>query len=206
MKNINLSNEQHSELVNALEYAVEQRHYEATCTSDKEDFESIHSCAKSWERLLEVVRNSQEVPEVDPKKPLNLHLMTIPQLAEYIASKLNYSRIWKSEFPACDFAIVDVQQKQYNQEALECIHSGASGWYGIQSANVGFDSTSLFAVADIFGGGCDQVCRLYDGIGVIEAEILLQDAIRNALECCETVTDKTLLIVELLDKEAPDNA
>lgn len=142
------------------------------------------------------------------EQPLALHLMTVAQLAEYIASKLNYSQIWKSKFPDCDFGIADiVEMKPYSQEELECIHRcGVSGWFGIHSANFGCDSTTLFAVADLYGGGCDQVCRLYDGISVIEAEILLQEAIRNALECCETVQEDTILIVELLDKEATDNA
>lgn len=45
------------------------------------------------------------VPKVE--KSHNLHLMTIPQLAEYIASQLNYSYIWKSKFPDCDFGIAD---------------------------------------------------------------------------------------------------
>lgn len=145
--------------------------------------------------------------ETEAGHTLELYLMTIPQLAEFIASKLNYAQIWTSDFPNCDFAIVEVQpHKQYSQEALECIHSGAAGWYGIRAVNFGFDSSTLFAVADIYGGGCDQVCRLYDGIGVIEAEILLQEAIRKALDGCETVLEDTILIVEFRDKEAKKNA
>lgn len=128
-----------------------------------------------------------------------LHLMTISQLAEFLAGQLVYSQVWESKFPACDFTVADVQEmKQYSQEELETMHFNTEGWCGIKAVNFGFDSTNLYAVTDYYGGGCDQVCRLYDGINVIEAEILLCEAIRNTLRAAEaTVTDDTFLLVEI---------
>lgn len=132
-----------------------------------------------------------------------LQLMTVSQLAEFIASQLDYGKIWKSKFPNCDFTIVDVNENcQYSNEGLLELHRNASGWFGIHSVNFGLDSTTLFAVADIYGGGCDQVCRLYDGIGVNEAEILLREAIRGAIEGYgETATNEMFLLVEFKDEQ-----
>lgn len=135
--------------------------------------------------------------------PAFLHLMTIPQLAEYIASQLNYSKIWKSKFPNCDFAIVDVEEfRQFTAEDLIEIHSNASCWCGIRAVNdFGLDSSTLLAVADVYGGGCEQVCHLYDGIGVIEAEVLLQEAIKDTLTAYgELIVNETLLIAEFKDE------
>lgn len=134
------------------------------------------------------------------RKPLGeLHLMTISQLAEFIAGQLDYSKIWESKFPACDFTVTDMQEmKQCNQEELEAMHLNAEGWCGIKPVNFGFNSTNLYAVTDYYGGGCDQVCRLYDGIYVIETEVLLCEAIRYTLCAAEAaVTDETILLVEI---------
>lgn len=134
------------------------------------------------------------------QQPLGeLHLMTIPQLAEFLAGELVYSQVWVSKFPACDFTVTDAQEmKQYSQKDLETMHLNAEGWCGIKPVNFGFDSTTLYAVTDYYGGGCDQVCRLYDGIHTIEAEIVLCEAIRNTLRAAnETVTDNTILLVEI---------
>ena len=61
----------------------------------------------------------QDWKKVTDKKPMNLHLMTIAQFAEYIASQLDYSKIWKSQFPKCDFAIADVTEyRQYSLNEL----------------------------------------------------------------------------------------
>lgn len=137
---------------------------------------------------------------------MNLHLMTVAQFAEYLASQLNYSKIWESRFPKCDFAVADVtEHRQYSYEELVDIHTNEHGaWFGIRAVDFGLDSTTLFAVADMFGGGCDTVCRLYDGIGVIEAEILLQEAIQNAMKgdaVPDHPTNKTFLIVEIREEQ-----
>lgn len=133
------------------------------------------------------------------KKLGELHLMTISQLAEFIAGEPIYSQVWKSKFPSCDFVITDAQElQQYSQKDLEEMHLNACGWCGIKVANFGFDSTNLYAVTDYYGGGCDQVCRLYDGIGVIEAEALLCEAFRGTLRAAEAlVTDDSILLVEI---------
>lgn len=128
-----------------------------------------------------------------------LHLMTISQLAEFIAGQLDYFKIWESKFPACDFTVTDAQEiAQYGQKDLEAMHLNANGWCGIKSVNFGFDSTNLYAVTDYYGGGCDQVCRLYDGIYPIKAEVLLCAAIQYTLRATEgAVTDGTILLVEI---------
>lgn len=134
------------------------------------------------------------------RQPLGeLHLMTISQLAEFIAGQLDYSKIWESKFPACDFTVTDAQEMtQYSQKDLEAMHHNANGWCGIKPVNFGFNSTNLYAVTDYYGGGCDQVCRLYDGIYVIETEVLLCEAIRYTLCAAEeAVTDETILLVEI---------
>lgn len=139
---------------------------------------------------------------------MKYQLMTIAQLAECIASQLDYSKIWESKFPDCDFVTVDVEMRQYSNEELEDMHRDACGWFGIKKLPNIFDSTTLFAFADHWGGGCDKLGRLYDGIGVLEAEIVLQDVIRGALEDTETVMDETILLVEFLnteDQDAPDS-
>lgn len=134
-------------------------------------------------------------------------LLTISQLAEFIASELNYTQIWKSNFPDCDFCVADVvEMKQYSFKELEEMSRDASGWCGIKKVANLFDSTTLYAFADHYGGGCDSIARLYDGIGVLEAEIVLQDVIRSTLEATEAVTDDTFLLVEFPDAHAQDTA
>ena len=39
------------EAVSAVEYAAEQRRYEASCSNDEDDSDSISECAESWEGL-----------------------------------------------------------------------------------------------------------------------------------------------------------
>ena len=138
----------------------------------------------------------------------NLRIMTIDQLAEHLASQLNYDQIWRSSFPSCDFSMldIDVEQREYSIEELNEIHANASGWYGIRAADFKMDSTTLFVVADLFGGGCDQVKRLYDGIGRIEAEILLREAIKDVLKSCgnDIVLNDTSLIVEFVNEDKED--
>ena len=58
MKTIILPNEQYTELVNALHYAAEQRHYEADCTENAEDRKAIQSSADTWTLLLKNVQDN----------------------------------------------------------------------------------------------------------------------------------------------------
>ena len=54
--NIKLNENQYRELTSALEYAVEQRYYEADVTTDQEDATAIRGGANTWEGLLDTVR------------------------------------------------------------------------------------------------------------------------------------------------------
>ena len=133
-------------------------------------------------------------------------VMTLTQLVKHIASQLDYEHIWKSNFPNCDFGITTAKVKRYSEKQLEELCAGVSGWYGIRSFHPAMDSTTLFAIADVFGGGCDNVCRLYDGIDQIEAETAILDAITKTMMHNETLRVNMTLFVEFVGDEADKEA
>ena len=57
MKTIILTDEQHAVLQAALNYATEQRFYEASQTTDGLDRVEIEACAHEWAKLQDLLRN-----------------------------------------------------------------------------------------------------------------------------------------------------
>lgn len=43
-------------VLDALNYAIEDRQYQASCTQDPEDKATIEACANEWEKLKEFIK------------------------------------------------------------------------------------------------------------------------------------------------------
>lgn len=127
-----------------------------------------------------------------------LKVLTVRQLAEHLASRINLEDVLKTELPACDYGIIDTDgETVFDQEELEFLHSGVCGWYGIKKIDAGFNSTNLVLVADYYGGGCAYLADIFSGIGILEAAYDIGQAILNSLRVQEAAYNDTLLLVEL---------
>lgn len=128
-------------------------------------------------------------------------VMTRLELAEKLASWLESN--WKSvSFPRVDFAILDGEGDSFTEEECKAIKWGVNGWYGIKKApDLGFVSTDLILVADYYGGGCLNVCQLYDGIDKDRLVKELETVIGNTLNVQEVCPPETKLFVEFIEGE-----
>lgn len=132
----------------------------------------------------------------------HLSVMTVNQFAQHLACGLNYKHIWKNEFPAYDFCIIDAEQKEhYTEEELENFYLESEGWHGIKTFDPGFGGNSLFVASDYWGGGNCSMVELYDGIEVNETFELLSRAIVQTLETNDVANSDTLLLIERKTKE-----
>jgi len=126
-----------------------------------------------------------------------LKVLTVRQLAEHIASQINLEDVMKTEFPACDFGLIDTDgETVFDQEELEFLHSGVCGWYGIKNVDTGFDSYVLVLIADYYGGSCAELTQIYDGISLKDAENEICRIILNSLKHQEEADETTLMVVE----------
>ena len=126
-----------------------------------------------------------------------LKILTVRQLAEHIASQINLEDVMKTEFPACDFGLIDTDgETVFDQEELEFLHSGVCGWYGIKNVDTGFDSYVLVLIADYYGGSCAELTQIYDGISLKDAENEICRIILNSLKHQEEADETTLMVVE----------
>ena len=126
-----------------------------------------------------------------------LKVLTVRQLAEHIASQIDLEDVMKTEFPACDFGLIDTDgETVFDQEELEFLHSGVCGWYGIKNVDTGFDSYVLVLIADYYGGSCAELTQIYDGISLKDAENEICRIILNSLKHQEEADETTLMVVE----------
>lgn len=128
---------------------------------------------------------------------VEMKILTVVALAEHIASQLDLEHILAKRFPACNFGIIDVDGKtDFNQEELEFLQTGVSGWYGIKAVLTGFDSFDLVLIADYYGGSCAELAQLYDGISKEDAVKEICRIIVGCLEVQECADRDTTLFVE----------
>lgn len=129
-----------------------------------------------------------------------LKVLTIKQLAEHIAGKINLEDVLKTEFPTCDYGIIDTDgETEFDQEELEFLHTGVCGWYGIKKVDIGFDSYDLVLIADYYGGSCARLTQLFDGIDRKNAEKDILQIILDSMKVQEEVTEDTMLMVEFYE-------
>ena len=60
-------------------------------------------------------------------------------------------------FLECDFALVEKEDFDLENDDLDTIFINSTGWYGIKKLNTGFDSDlydNVDLFADYYGGGC----------------------------------------------------
>lgn len=152
------------------------------------------------EELLKRNVTFSKKPEENTTKKM---VLTIRQLAEYIADQLDLQFILRKPFPDCDFGLVDTDGiTEFDEEELDFLKSGVCGWYGAKKVNTGFDSEYCCIVTDYYGGGCGVFTQLYDSIDTIDAVGDMARAIRHTLSFQEPmVSNDTSLFVEFLEKE-----
>lgn len=128
-----------------------------------------------------------------------LYVTTVDKLAELISQYLDYDTIWQSNIPTIDFCTVDVERKPFYSDAeIQQLRQRAEGWYGIAKVEFPFNSSTLFLMADYYGGGAEELIRLYDGIDKDEAANKIMDHILDCLQTNEGngfIAD-TLILVE----------
>lgn len=129
----------------------------------------------------------------------NLMVATIEELSDYIVGQINTECVLQKPFPACDFSIVDVDERPVSSEKLEELCDSACGWYGIKSIHTGFDDDNLTALSDYYGGGCASFFQFYDGISENEAKKAVAQAILRSLSVQETINRNMTLIVHILE-------
>ena len=128
---------------------------------------------------------------------VDLKVLTVRQLAEYLASKIDLECVMKTQFPDCDFGIIDTDgETEFDQEEMEFLHSGVCGWYGIKNVDTGFDSYVLVLIADYYGGSCAELTQIYDGISKEDAENEICRIILNCLKHQEVADESTMLVIE----------
>lgn len=132
-----------------------------------------------------------------------LYVTTVEELAELISQYLDYGTIWQSNIPTIDFCTVDVERKPlYSDAEIQQLRQRAEVWYGIAKVQSPFDSSTLFLMADYYGGGADELIRLYDGIGKDEA---VNEILDHILDCLQTNEgngriEDTLILVESTER------
>ena len=120
-------------------------------------------------------------------------LCTVEKLGELIANEIeNDVFAAGKQFIDCDFAIVDGSEG----EDPSMIAKEANAWYGIKAVDAGFDSDRIMLVADYYGGGGASMCTV--GESDIDVAEVISDTILEPLQCAESATKETVLVVEFL--------
>ena len=124
-------------------------------------------------------------------------LMTVKELADYLAEKINLERIEKTKLPSCDFALLDMFSDEPITEPPEYYYHTARSWYGFKQIDAGFDSNNILIVSDYYGGGCFSSIEIFDGGGNwgYDIKLMLLETL-NTREFCK---ENDLLIVEFID-------
>lgn len=110
-------------------------------------------------------------------------------------------KIFADRFIDCDFAVVEKEDFDLENDYLKTIYINSTGWYGIKKIDPGFDSrhcNSADLFADYYGGGCGT----YELIGNWEFEDnivrTIMEMIINVLSYQEgNITKDDIIICEL---------
>ena len=125
-------------------------------------------------------------------------LGTIAEVAKELYHK--NEKNFEDRFIECDFAVVEKEDFDLDNDDLEIIHINSTGWYGIKKLDTGFDNeyggVDLFA--DYYGGGCGTYKLIGDWLPDEDILMYINKMIIGVLSCQEgTVTGDTVLICEL---------
>lgn len=125
-------------------------------------------------------------------------LGTIAEVAKELYHK--NEKNFEDRFIECDFAVVEKEDFDLDNDDLEIIHINSTGWYGIKKLDTGFDNeyggVDLFA--DYYGGGCGTYKLIGDWLPDEDILMYINKMIISVLSCQEgTVTGDTVLICEL---------
>lgn len=125
-------------------------------------------------------------------------LGTITEVAKELYHK--NEKNFEDRFIECDFAVVEKEDFDLDNDDLEIIHINSTGWYGIKKLDTGFDNeyggVDLFA--DYYGGGCGTYKLIGDWLPDEDILMYINKMIISVLSCQEgTVTGDTVLICEL---------
>ncbi len=85
------------------------------------------------------------------KQQGNLTLCTIKEFARMLTES-----IMEDAWHDYDFGLSE------DNDDLEYLESGIEGWYGIKSIDAGFDSDCTVLICDYYGGGCAEMCQVWD--------------------------------------------
>lgn len=126
-------------------------------------------------------------------------LGTVAEVARELY-KTDDEKIFADRFIECDFAVVEKEDFNLDNDDLEIIHINSTGWYGIKKLDTGFDNeyggVDLFA--DYYGGGCGTYKLIGDWLPDEDILMYINKMIIGVLSCQEgTVTGDTVLICEL---------
>lgn len=108
----------------------------------------------------------------------NYMLMTIGQFADYLSTKISnadYAALKEICFEY-DFALFD-DKEPLDRIVLSTLKLSMNGWYGIKTADCGFNSEDLVVVSDYYGGGVVSARNIFDG----EYEISIKDKIEEQI-------------------------
>lgn len=123
-------------------------------------------------------------------------VMTGPELAKEITSRFYNGNELKHPFVEVDFAILDGDGYSFTEEECEEIKWNVSGWYGIKTVDLGFDSDCLVVVADYYGGSCLRIREFHNRISRDEFLEQIDTLIGEVLNVQEVCTPETKLFIE----------
>ena len=110
---------------------------------------------------------------------------------------------FKNRFIDCDFALVDKENFDIEQDDLEFIYTNSTGWYGIKKIDPGFDSRHYNDVdlfADYYGGGCGTYKEIGDWDSESVIKKYIKEIILETLNKGELVSNEnTIIICEVID-------
>ena len=104
-------------------------------------------------------------------------------------------------FLECDFALVDKEDFDLENDDLDTIFINSTGWYGIKKINTGFDNwlgdkVDLFA--DYYGGGCGTYELIGDWDNGDKIVNIIKEMIVDVLSFQEgNITKNDIIICEL---------
>lgn len=137
---------------------------------------------------------------------MNIKLMTIEELIEYIVGRLDLKNVKRRKFPECDFAF-PCPSDRFNEDLkddLETCAMNADDWFGIKEISAGFDNDcGIYIMSEYYGGGNPAFVYIEDGDSDVfvkqKIEKMLLDSIWIRANL-ESEWLNTNLIVEFLEE------
>lgn len=127
-------------------------------------------------------------------------LGTIAEVARELY-KTDDEKIFADRFIECDFAVVEKEDFDLENDDLETIHINSTGWYGIKKLDTGFDNDECYSVdlfADYYGGGCGTYKLIGDWLPDEDILMYISKMIIDVLSSQEgTITGDTVIICGL---------